>query len=278
MKLKHILIALLACLLVLSAVACDSGAPEETTPSESQSTEAPAATEAPTEKATEPATEAPTEAPETEAPVVTDAPETETPEVVKKYREDWDENDPENPYYNLIPVGKSYDGKTTCYDGRYDFGFAVCQTNDGEYFYSVQEAAYHLDEIGGGNIHMIADTGVCLYIEFPDDGFDYRLYFEFKNVDFVFDYGQIYDDCTPNAAGINGYGYYADLFKLDEIHGLGNTNIWLVKPNETLTDVGRYLLIDEYNDDPDYWYMYQYEQDGNLEDWPGLPNGEVLPE
>ena len=280
MQIKHVLIVLLTLGLLLSITACGGGqTPEGTTESPEVTTQAmtegntdaltEALTEAPTEVPTEEATEAPTEAP-TEA-------DTEPTEEVKKYREDWDENDPENPYYNLIPVGKSYDGKTTCYDGRYDFGYAVCQTSDGEYFYSVQEAVYHIEDMGGGSIHMRENTDICLYIEMPDDGFDYRLFYEFKNCDFVFNIGQVYDDCSPNADGINGYAFYADLYALDMIQNLGETHLWIIQ-NEDFPEPGRYLMIDEFLDDPDYYYIYQYVQDGNLEDWPGLPLGEYLPE
>jgi hypothetical protein len=87
----------------------------------------------------------------------------------------------------------------------------------------------------------------------------------------------VYDDCTPNAEGINGYAYYSDLFILDGFNNLGDTNVWIIK-NEEFTEPGRYLMIDEFNDDPEYWFLYQYVQDGNLSDWPGLPLGEFLPE
>ena len=279
MKRNHILISILALFLVLTLVSCGGGnTPEETTVNVEMPSEA--ATEAPTE----PETEAPTEAEAvTEAPTeqVTEASteaETAPTEDVKKYREDWDEDDPENPYYNLIPVGKSYDVKTTCYDGRYDFGYAVCQTNDGEYFFSVQEAVYHLEEVGGGSIHMRENTDICLALEFPQDFCDYRLYFEFKNCDFVFNYGNIYDDSTPNPEGINGYAYYADLYILDGISNLGDTHIWMIGGNEGFDAPGCYLMIDEFNEDPDYLYMYQYVLEKNLDTWPGLPLGEYLPD
>lgn len=282
MKLKHILIALLSLVLILSFAACDNGGEVEETTAEPPVTEAPTEqpTEAPTEEVT---TEAPTEVPteeetteaSTEAPTDGDEP---TLDPAKKYREDWDEDDPNNPYYNLIPVGTGYDGKTTAYDGRYDFGYAVCRTSDGEYFFSVQEAVYHLEDLGGGSILMTEHTDVCLQLDIPEDGCDYRLYFQFLNVDFVFNYGNIYDDCTPNGEGINGYAYYADLFMLDSIGGLGDTNIWMLGGNEGFDEPGRYLIIDEYNEDPDYWYIYQYVMDANLNEWPGLPLGEYLPE
>ena len=285
MKRTHTLAILLTlCLVLLSFAACDQGGDEQVTTAEPTATDAPteevtaAPTEAPTEEATEAPTEETTEAPtESAEPAETYEPAISPIDPDKKYREDWDENDPENPFYNLIPVGKSYDGKTTCYDGRYDFGYAVCQTSDGQYFYSVQEAVWHLEEMGRGSISMREHTDICLYLEMPDDYCDYRLYYEFKNVDFVFNFGQIYDDCSPNAEGINGYAYYSDLFVLDGFNNLGDTNIWIIK-NEDITVPGRYLMIDELSDDPEYWFIYQYVQDGNLSDWPGLPLGEFLPE
>ena len=281
MKLKYILVTLLTLCLILSFAACDKTGDPPMDTTDVPVTEAPTApvTEAPTEEDTEAPTEEVTTEEATEE--ATEAPTEENPpsaEPVKKYREDWDDDDPNNPFYNLIPVGTSYDGKTTAYDGRYDFGYAVCQTNDGEYFYSVQEAVYHLEDIGGGSIHMREHTDICLSIWIPQDFCDYRLYFEFKNVDFVFNYGNIYDDSNPNAEGINGYAYYADLYVLDSIANLGDTYIWMIGGNEGFDEPGRYLMIDEYNDDPDYLYIYQYVLESNMEAWPGLPVGEYLPE
>jgi hypothetical protein len=261
---KRFFLILLALLTVIATFpACTPDAPsDETTDGVTEGTTVGDATEAPTEPA---------------EPDETNEEATSPIDPAKKYREDWEDDDPENPFYNLIPVGKSYDGKTTCYDGRYDFGYAVAQTSDGQYFYSVQEAVWHIEEMGGGSIHMREHTDICLYIEMPDDYCDYRLFYEFKNVDFVFNFGQVYDDCTPNAEGINGYAYYSDLFILDGFNNLGDTNVWIIK-NEEFTEPGRYLMIDEFNDDPEYWFLYQYVQDGNLSDWPGLPLGEFLPE
>lgn len=279
MKLKHILVTLLTLCLLLTAAACDKAddpPASDTTAEITTDTPTEAPTEKPTEAPTEEETEAPTEAP-TDEPAETDPP---SAEPTKKYREDWDDNDPENPFYNLIPVGKSYDGKTTAYDGRYDFGYAICQTNDGEYFYSVQEAIYHLEDIGGGAIHMREHTDICLSLWIPEDFCDYRLYYEYKNVDFIFNYGNVYDDCSPNGEGINGYAYYADLYVLDSIGGLGDTKIWMIGGNEGFEDQdpGCYVIIDEYNEDPDYLYLYQYVLESNLEAWPGLPLGEFVPE
>ena len=285
MKIKKLLIALLSLIMILTLAACvpeDAYETQDTTVAETP-------TDAPTEAPTETPTEAPTEEDTTEAPTETpteaptDAPDEPSQggshiDPAKKYREDWDDEDPENPYYNLIPVGKSYDGKTTAYDGRYDFGYAVCRTSDGEYFYSVQEAVWHLEDMGGGSILMTEHTDICLALEFPQDFCDYRLYFQFLNVDFIFNYGNIYDDCTPNAEGINGYAYYADLYMLDNIGGLGDTKIWMIGGNESFDEAGCYVILDEYNEDPDYYYNYNFVLEKNLDAWPGLPYGEYLPE
>ena len=283
MKRKHVLAILLSLCVLLSFAACDQtdDTPVEDTtvtdaPTETP-TEAPTAepTETPTEEiTTEEATEVPTEA-STDDESSLDGSGHIDPN--KKYREDFEENDPNNPFYTLIPVGTSYDGKTTAYDGRYDFGYAICRTSDGEYFYSVQEAVWHIEEMGYGSIHMREHTDICLYVEMPDDGCDYRLFYEFKNVDFVFNFGQVYDDCSPNGEGINGYAYYSDLYVLDNFNNLGDTNVWIIK-NDDFPEAGRYLIIDEISNDPDYYYLYQYVQDGNLNDWIGLPLGEYLPE
>lgn len=279
MKLKHLLIALLSLSLLLSLAACVPEDADETSP-DTAVTEAPtdAPTEAPTDAPTDIPTEAPTEAP-TDAP--TEAPTDEDTEPVveeKKYRNDWEDDDPENPYTNLIKVGTGYDGRTACYDGRYDFGYDVCQTDDGAWFSSVQEAVYYLEDFGGGgSIHMRADTNICLYIEIPEDGCDYRLFFEFCNVDFVFNYGNIYDDCTPNYNGIIGYAYYADLTMLDAIDGLENTQIWLVTGSWDFEEAGRYTMVGGGYEGEQYDYNYQYKHAGLMLEWPGLPNGEYLP-
>ena len=284
MKRKHALAILLSLCVLLSFAACDKT--DDTPVEDTTVTDAP--TETPTEAPTEEATEAPTEEATTEDITTEEATEspTDAPSIDggshidpdKKYREDWDENDPNNPYYNLIPVGTSYDGKTTAYDGRYDFGYMICQTSDGQPFFSVQEAIWHLEDMGGGSILMKDHTDVCLKLEIPEDFCDYRIYFQFLNVDFVFNYGNIYDDCTPNGEDIHGYAYYADLYALDAIGGLGETKIWMIGGNEGFDNPGCYLIIDEYNPDPDYYYNYQYDMAGNFDEWPGLPYGEYLPE
>ena len=262
-----LLLLSLLLLLALTLAACDSG--DTTTDTTVEDTTA-APTEAPTEPDTEAPTEAPTDPETTEAP--TEAPtEPEETESHLPTREDWAEDDPQNPYYNLIEVGTSYDGKTPCYDGRYDFGYTVCYTDDGMDFSCVQDAVDWIVEYGG-NIAMVDNTNVCLKLDIPEDDYFYRLAFNWLNCDFVMNYGVIYDDQNEKD-GIVGYAYYSDLYKLDVIQGLEGTYVWIVE--ETLGMApGRYML--SLNDDPDSELYYAYDFVASLEEWPGLPNGEIL--
>ena len=106
MKHTHTLAILLAlCLVLLSFAACDRGGDEQVTTAEPTTTAASteettaAPTEAPTEETTEAPTEETTEAPtESSEPAETDEPAISPIDPDKKYREDWDENDPENPF------------------------------------------------------------------------------------------------------------------------------------------------------------------------------------
>ena len=263
-----LLLLSLLLLLALTLAACDSGdtTTDTTTDTTVEDTTA-APTEAPTEAdTTEAPTEAPTDPETTEAP--TEAEETESHRPTRK---DWAEDDPQNPYYNLIEVGTSYDGKTPCYDGRYDFGYTVCYSDDGIEFSSVQDAVDWLVEYGG-NIAMVDNTNVCLKLDIPEDGYFYRLAFNWLNCDFVMNYGVIYDDQNEKD-GVVGYAYYSDLYKLDAIQGLEGTYVWIVE--ETLGMApGRYVLA--LNDDPDSELYYAYDFVASLEEWPGLPNGEIL--
>ncbi len=271
MKRIYLLLALLLAVLLLTVTACT----EDPAPAESDT---PAVTQPETDAPTEPETDPVTE-PETDAPTdpVTEPEETE-PETdpPKKYREDWDPEDPENPYYNLIEVGTSYDGVTTCYDGRYDFGYEVARASDGTTFTSVQEAIYYFEGIGG-TISIIAPTNICLKLDIPDDEMFYRIYYEFKNVDFVFNRGTIYDDCAPNDEGVRGFAYYSDLYVLDSIMNLQDTYVWIIAPFEQL-EAGRYVMIDEYVEDDDWYFIYNYEKTSDIDAWYGLPHGEELPE
>ena len=253
---------ILCALLVLAFAACDKGNTEEqTTP----------------EPTTEQMTEAPTEEPTTQeitTEQVTTEPETELETEVTAGRDQFDKDDPNNPYYNLIAVGTSMDGMTTCYDGRYDFGYTVCVTDDGEEFSCIQDAIDYLAEWGGGVISMTDSTNVCLYLNIPQDGCFYRLAYNWHNVDFVFDHGAIYDDCTITD-GVAGYAYYSDLYELDVYSNLEGTYVWVLAELEGLTP-GRHLITD--TPDPDSLFSYGYEKSEEAFEWPGLPRAEKLPE
>jgi hypothetical protein len=253
---------ILCALLVLAFAACDKGNTEEqTTP----------------EPTTEQMTEAPTEEPTTQeitTEQVTTQPETEPETEVAAGRDQFDKDDPDNPYYNLIAVGTSMDGMTTCYDGRYDFGYTVCVTDDGEEFSCIQDAIDYLAEWGGGVISMTDSTNVCLYLNIPQDGCFYRLAYNWHNVDFVFDHGAIYDDCTITD-GVAGYAYYSDLYELDVYSNLEGTYVWVLAELEGMTP-GRHLITD--TPDPDTLFSYGYEKSEEAFEWPGLPRAEKLPE
>ncbi|MBO7295640.1 MAG: hypothetical protein J6V39_00125 [Clostridia bacterium] len=253
---------ILCALLVLAFAACDKGNTEEQTTLETT---------------TEHMTEAPTEEPTTQeitTEPVTTQPETEPETEVTAGRDQFDKDDPNNPYYNLIAVGTSMDGMTTCYDGRYDFGYTVCVTDDGEEFSCIQDAIDYLAEWGGGVISMTDSTNVCLYLNIPQDGCFYRLAYNWHNVDFVFDHGAIYDDCTITD-GVAGYAYYSDLYELDVYSNLEGTYVWVLAELEGMTP-GRHLITD--TPDPDTLFSYGYEKSEEAFEWPGLPRAEKLPE
>ena len=257
---------ILCALLVLALAACDKGNTEEQTTLETTTQQV---TEAPTEEPTtqEITTEQVTTEPETES--LTEA---ET-EPAYGGRDDFAEDDPNNPYLNLIAVGTSYDGTTTCYDGRYDFGYTVC-TADGVEFSCVQDAIDYMAEYGGGIIKMVASTNVCLYLHIPTDGNFYRVNFNWHNVDFVFNHGAIYDDCKEKD-GTHGYAYYSDLYELDAYTTIKGTYVWILTDLEGLMP-GRHLITD--TPDPNTLFSYGYEKSEEAFEWPGLPSAEVLPE
>ena len=143
-KILTLLLAFLMVMTVISPLAACDKTPEQTPDT--------------TACDTDPVTEAPTEEIETHRPT----------------REDWDESDPQNPYYNLIQVGTAFDGKTPVYDGRYEFDHVICHTSDGAEFYSMQDALDWLEGYGG-NIQMDADPNICLKLDIPDDGCFYRI-------------------------------------------------------------------------------------------------------
>ena len=88
------------------------------------------------------------------------------------------------------------------------------------------------------------------------------------------DYGIIYDDQNKQD-GIVGYAYYSDLYELDVISGLENTYIWVVAETHGLMP-GYYRIVK--NNDYDNDLYYGYDLVATLDQWPGLPNGEILPE
>lgn len=188
-------------------------------------------------------------------------------------REDWDKDDPANPYYNLIEVGTSYDGKTPCYDGRYDFGFPICHVEDGTKFNSLQDAVDYLAQEYGGRIYMEAAPDVCLKVDIPDDGNFYRIAYWWLNCDFVMDFGVIYDDQNEQN-GVVGYAYYSDLYELDVIPGLEGTYVWVL--NDTYGLMPGYYKMTVSETSPELYY--DYELVAMLDEWPGLPLGEKLPE
>ena len=75
--------------------------------------------------------------------------------------------------------------------------------------------------------------------------------------------------------GIVGYAYYSDLYELDIISGLEGTYVWVIKDTYGLTP-GYYRMVE--SDDPDSELYYGYDLIAPLEEWPGLPNGEILPD
>lgn len=229
--------ALLSVLLMLALVACGQGNTDKQ----------------PTADPTPAATPAPTPAPTPEATPVP------TPEEV-------------DPRLELVAVGTSYDGKTTCYDGRYDFGYTVCTNDGGTRFSSVQDAIDYLEGYGG-TIHIEEDLGVCLKLDIPDDGKFYRIRYNWKNCDFVFNYGMVYDDQVKNN-GVIGYAYYSDLHVLDEIGGLDNTYVWMVSAQDYYAP-GRYVMR---KDGASGNYNYNYYRTEDISKWPGLPSGEHLPQ
>ena len=264
MKRINMIAVCLACLLaacMLSACTDTHKEQETTAETTAQVTE---------ETTPEQTTEAPTEPPTTQAESTQAETETESQALS---REDWDKDDPANPYYNLIEVGTSYDGKTPCYDGRYDFGYPICHVEDGTKFNSLQDAVDYLAQEYGGRIYMEAAPDVCLKVDIPDDGNFYRIAYWWLNCDFVMDFGVIYDDQNEQN-GVVGYAYYSDLYELDVIPGLEGTYVWVL--NDTYGLMPGYYKMTVSETSPELYY--DYELVAMLDEWPGLPLGEKLPE
>ena len=264
MKRINMLAVCLACLLA----ACTLSACTDTQKEQETTTETTAqVTEVTTQEET---TEDHTEQQTTEPESTQEETETESQALS---REDWDKDDPANPYYNLIEVGTSYDGKTPCYDGRYDFGYPICHVEDGTKFNSLQDAVDYLAQEYGGRIYMEAAPDVCLKVDIPDDGNFYRIAYWWLNCDFVMDFGVIYDDQNEQN-GVVGYAYYSDLYELDVIPGLEGTYVWVL--NDTCGLMPGYYKMTVSETSPELYY--DYELVAMLDEWPGLPLGEKLPE
>ena len=264
MKRINMIAVCLACLLAACTLsACTDTQKEQETTAETTAQVTEVTTQ---EETTEDHTEQQTTEPESTQE------ETET-ESQALSREDWDKDDPANPYYNLIEVGTSYDGKTPCYDGRYDFGYPICHVEDGTKFNSLQDAVDYLAQEYGGRIYMDAAPGVCLKVNIPDDGNFYRIAYWWLNCDFVMDFGVIYDDQNEQN-GVVGYAYYSDLYELDVIPGLEGTYVWVL--NDTYGLMPGYYKMTVSETSPELYY--DYEMIAMLDEWPGLPLGEKLPE
>ena len=264
MKRINMIAVCLACLLAACTLsACTDTQKEQETTAETTAQVTEVTTQ---EETTEDHTEQQTTEPESTQE------ETET-ESQALSREDWDKDDPANPYYNLIEVGTSYDGKTPCYDGRYDFGYPICHVEDGTKFNSLQDAVDYLAQEYGGRIYMEAAPDVCLKVDIPDDGNFYRIAYWWLNCDFVMDFGVIYDDQNEQN-GVVGYAYYSDLYELDVIPGLEGTYVWVL--NDTCGLMPGYYKMTVSETSPELYY--DYELIAMLDEWPGLPLGEKLPE
>jgi len=264
MKRINMLAVCLACLLAACTLsACTDTQKEQETTAESIEQ----VTQVTTQEET---TEDHTEQQKTEPESTQEETETESQALS---REDWDKDDPANPYYNLIEVGTSYDGKTPCYDGRYDFGYPICHVEDGTKFNSLQDAVDYLAQEYGGRIYMEAAPDVCLKVNIPDDGNFYRIAYWWLNCDFVMDFGVIYDDQNEQN-GVVGYAYYSDLYELDIIPGLEGTYVWVL--NDTYGLMPGYYKMTVSETSPELYY--DYELIAMLDEWPGLPLGEKLPE
>jgi hypothetical protein len=264
MKRINMLAVCLACLLAACTLsACTDTQKEQETTAETTVQVTEVTTQ---EETTEDHTEQQTTEPESTQE------ETET-ESQALSREDWDKDDPANPYYNLIEVGTSYDGKTPCYDGRYDFGYPICHVEDGTKVNSLQDAVDYLAQEYGGRIYMEAAPDVCLKVDIPDDGNFYRIAYWWLNCDFVMDFGVIYDDQNEQN-GVVGYAYYSDLYELDVIPGLEGTYVWVL--NDTCGLMPGYYKMTVSETSPELYY--DYELVAMLDEWPGLPLGEKLPE
>lgn len=198
--------------------------------------------------------------------------ETETEHITNADTQGEETADPNaDPSKTLVKVGKSADGKTDCYDGRFDFTDYLGEIFNcaGVDYGSLQDAIDAAAGIGG-NIGIVnsTDVGLCLKVTIPDDGNFYRFFYNLANIDILFNYGVTYDDDSNP----HGYAYYSDIYRLDSIDGLDGTHIYVWSDTEGLAP-GYYIMHEGASADGDF--NYRYERIGSLEDyWPGLPNGE----
>ncbi len=271
---KILLITALISALLMTVASCGN----ENTPTDTEPSATVAATVAETipetVPQTDPETEAETEAPETEAP---ETEEETQPAASEETKEETEEETERVLPADLFPVGYSYSGNLTCFDGSYDFGFDVARSEDGKYFTSVQACIDYLETLGGGRMTIDFPLDICLYLNIPDDGNTYIIYYNFVNCDFIFDHGVIYDDSVLDTAvvGIPGFAYYSDLSVLDAIAGLENTSIWVCSEDLEGFEKARYSMTAKQDGDK---MNYHYERIADMDTWYGLIEGEYLPE
>ncbi len=266
MKNKYLLTLLtlaLSLLLILSVTACNKDSaqnPEDTSKSDEALT---AEDTASVSDESDILTETPTDAAETP----TDTVEAPTEAPTEEYADD----DPNDPAFNLIQVGVGGDGKTPCYDGRYLLDYQHFFNTLDLYSGSIQEIFDDLEGWGGeGAIANFDEVGYCFSVNVPDDGNLYKFYYNWAYVDFRFNHGVTYSDETYQDNGVwttPGYAYYSDLKVLDDMTGLDNSKIFVWDTTYGLAP-GAYKMIEE----PSGEMNYTYERLGDLEDhWPGLP-------
>jgi hypothetical protein len=219
---------------------------------------------------TQAVTETGTDAPqESETPAATSEPGTEAEEPAAAATTAEEDTEVPDPYTVPVAVGTSYDGKTTCYDGRFQHPYETFSTTLDVYD-SIQAAVDDLEGIGGSvSVATYGDVGLCLSVNIPKDGNFYRIYYNYNNCDFVFNYGYTFDD------GTGGYAYYSDLAVLDAISGLDGGYIYCWSDYDEL-EAGYYQMTWVGDGQGGMERNYNYEKVGELADtWPGLPYGET---
>ncbi len=288
MKTRFLSAILLATLVCTAAACSDKNPPAETdgatTVAETTGDTEPAtAEETQSEEVSEAESEAatPETLPETQPETVPETqletiPETEFESETVPETETEPETEPVILPEGLYIEGTSYNGKYACYNGSYDFGFAVCAAN-GQSFNSIQACVDYLSTCGGGEILIKIDLDICLSVNIPDDGHIYKIYYNNYNCDFVFNRGFIYDDSAVYAEveEIPGLAYYSSLAELDAIGGLENTSVWVCSDDHETLEQGRYAMLAKEEGDTT---NYHYEAFTGMDAWYGLMDGEILPE